>query len=123
LTSRPYPIECIEALSFDPEFAQIQNLLVTEALDFTPAFVSGNVHNLVLSHTQPPEAVEFEPEFISGSLHKVIERYAIPPEAVEFSSGFVFGVLSSGKPPITYVIPPEALDMTPSFVSGSVNES
>lgn len=123
LTSRPYPIEIIEALNTSAVLTDAQELgLIAEAVNSNLGFEFATLDPALITYTLwPAEAVDTTVALLSGALSAsfVTQTYTIPAEAVDTNITIQAGSLIVKL--ITYLnYPPEAINTNLSIQSGSL---
>lgn len=120
LTSRPYPIELIEAIDSTGELVREgAGYGYVEALDVTGALVGGTLREPLITYGYT-EALDSSGDVSSGELRDAIHRYEnYPPEAIDSACGVQSGTLEVKL--VRYQnYPIEALDSAGEVIGGTL---
>lgn len=121
VTSRPYPLEVIEALAPDGEIRDSLSVMHTEALDVDGELVSGTLRSSLIGYDDgDPEAIDVDGELISGELRTALIGYEDgEAEALDVDGELVSGELRDALVGYNDGLP-EALDVDGELISGTL---
>lgn len=119
LTSRPYPINVIEALEASASLERGRLVHITEdALDIAASIVSGVLRNIIHEYHESAEALDVTASLRSGVLHIPIHTQTMAPEALDIVASLQSGELNLIVVETTMAA--EALDIVASLQSGTL---
>lgn len=120
-TSKPYPIEDVNAMRTTAEFVTgrlRESQLVIEELRNTAEFIGGTLAILVEVYNAPGEPMQTTAEFISGLIEDNAAAYAVPGEPFSSEAQFITGTLESFQ--VGYDNPAELMQASAEFVQGTI---
>jgi hypothetical protein len=120
-TSRPYPIQDVEAMQGHIHAVESPQTQYTEAMQATADFIDGELKRVLdVYDTGEPEAIEATADFLAGELKSVLDVYDDGlPEAMTSGADFIAGELKAVL--VTYDNgEPEAMTGHCAFISGTL---
>lgn len=126
LTSRPYPVDLIDAISSEivvTEGRFTDPPKFVEAIDAGIAIPGGTLKMLLKTYNELAEAIEPDISIISGTLVTFVGptqvEYAVEPEAIEPDINITVGTLKAVL--LTYAMEPEAIEPDINIISGTLS--
>lgn len=117
LSSRPYPIDILEALQSSAIATRGLILPLTlDGMDSSMLAVEGELRSILQQYTSPPEGIDSSMIQISGELRTILKTYVSPPEGIDSSMVVLTGNLDTVL--ISYTCPLEGIDSSMMAVSG-----
>lgn len=126
LTSRPYPVDLIDAISSEivvTEGRFTDPPKIVEAIDAGIAIPGGTLKMVLKTYNEDAEAIEPDISIIGGTLVTFVGptqvEYAVEPEAIESGVNITVGTLKAVL--LTYAIEPEAIEPDINIISGTLS--
>lgn len=120
-TSRPYPIQVIEALTAHGDVPESPQYEYQEAMELGGDLVAGDLETVLLAYTDgDPEALALSGDLVAGELNSVLVTYEDgDPEAIKLGGDLIAGELKTAL--VTYDNGlPEALKFGGDLIGGTL---
>jgi hypothetical protein len=116
LTSRPYPVDAVDALQMGGVLLDELVLKPVEALDIAGTLVSASLIGTREQYDMDPEALDIAVSLVNSALNTIRLETLIPPEAMDVSASLISVALVQER--VQTVMKPEGLDVTGTLLSG-----
>lgn len=119
LTSRPYPVDVVEALSSTGKvLSSLVMFVPRDALSSEGAIVEASLRNVLHVYIMVDEALDSIGAIVEANLRNVLHQYTMIDEALDSVGMLIDGELR--RVLIAYVMQDEALDSSAALLSGSL---